>query len=225
MHGPKSEIRNPKSRIQLVVFDLGGVLIRLASSWRDAFEHAGVAYPAAMDEEPTRTRLRELVHLEEPGKLGVYGFFEQAGPLVGITPEQLVQVSDAYLRGAFPGVETLLDDLAAAPVQTACLSNTNHNHWKDLANPDHPNGLPLQLLDYRFASQLIGHRKPDAGIYQHLEENTGIEPNNILFFDDRQDNIQAAALRGWNTHRVEHPTDTVPEIRSVLQQYNVPLAT
>lgn len=210
------------TEIQLVVFDLGGVLIRLAPSWRHAFERAGIAYPMAMDDDDTRAELWQLVMQEEVGALGERGFFHQAGLLLGVSASDLIRVFDAYLCGAFPGVEALLDDLADAPVQTACLSNTNHNHWKDLANSDHPNGLPLHKLDHRFASQLVGHRKPDPGIYEHLEDQTGIAAPNILFFDDREDNCDAAIARGWHAHQVTSPDDPVREMREVLQQHGVP---
>ena len=36
-------------------------------------------------------------------------------------------------------------------------------------------------------------------IYELVEEQTNIEPNNILFIDNRIDNINAARKRGWNT--------------------------
>ena len=207
--------------IQLVVFDLGGVLIRLAPDWRDAFERASLAYPATMDDDATHAALWELVMLEEVGALGERGFFDKAGPLLGLGAGDLVRAFDAYLCGAFPGVDALIDELAAAPVQTACLSNTNHNHWKDLANPDHQNGLPLHKLGLRFVSQLVGHRKPDPGIYQHLENATGIAPRSILFFDDREDNTAAAAKRGWHAHQVKSADDPVAEMRDVLKKHNV----
>ena len=207
----------PHTEIKLVVFDLGGVLIRLAPSWRDAFEHAGVAYAHPLDHPPVRARLRQLIDLEEVGALGTTGFFGQAAPLLGITPSELVRVSDAYLRGAFPSVHDLIQELAAGDTATACLSNTNHNHWKDLTNPDHPNGLPLHRLDYRFASQLVGHRKPDPAIYRHLEQATGFTGPQIFFFDDLAINTEAAAQLGWRTHRVESPDDTVTEIRQALR--------
>lgn len=212
---------HPKPDIRLVVFDLGRVFLRLAPDWRHAFDKAGVPYAAAMDDPGVKAELWELVMLEEVGAFGELGFFDKAGPLLGITPEQFIRVSDAYLCGIFPGSVELIDELNALPVQTACFSNTNHNHWKDLTNPEHPNGLPLHRLTHQFASQLIGHRKPDPGIYQHLEEHTGIQPANILFFDDLQDNIDAASQRGWHTHRVTHPDDTVPELRGVLASYGV----
>ncbi|XAL99109.1 HAD-IA family hydrolase [Phycisphaeraceae bacterium D3-23] len=211
----------PEPDIQLVVFDLGGVLIRLAPSWRDAFTHAGLPYPKQLDAPETTVALEKLVEIEEVGGFGKLGFFDKAGELLGIESGDLIRAADAYLRGPFPGIPELLDVLMASPIPTACLSNTNHNHWKDLANPDHPNGLPLLDLDHPVASQLVGHRKPNPGIYQHLEESTGIQAQNILFFDDRQDNIDAANDRGWNTHRVTHPTDTAPEIRAVLARHNI----
>lgn len=211
----------PDSRIQLVVFDLGGVLVRLARNWRHAFDHAQVPYNEQLDSEELSLALHQLVEVEEVGGYGQLGFFDEAGPLLGVEPNDLIRISDAYLQGPFPGAAELLHELHGHPVRTACLSNTNHNHWKDLANPGHPNGLPLHLLDHRFASQLVGHRKPNPGIYEHLENETRVTPGSILFFDDRADNIAAAHARAWNAHQVTDPDDPIAEVRDVLAGHGV----
>ena len=39
--------------------------------------------------------------------------------------------------------------------------------------------------------------KPDAGIYAHAEKLAGVDPREIYFTDDREDNVQAALDRGW----------------------------
>lgn len=59
--------------------------------------------------------------------------------------------------------------------------------------------LPLQKCAYRFFSFNLGVQKPDKRIYDIVETVTGFLPENILFIDDRKENILAAELRGWNT--------------------------
>jgi len=58
----------------------------------------------------------------------------------------------------------------------------------------------LGEFDRAFVSGHMGVIKPDAEIYRQLEEETGIAPDRLLFTDDRAENIEAAAARGWRVH-------------------------
>lgn len=59
--------------------------------------------------------------------------------------------------------------------------------------------VDFSKLDYVGLSFELGEIKPNDKIYELVEEQTNIEPNNILFIDNRIDNINAARKRGWNT--------------------------
>lgn len=59
--------------------------------------------------------------------------------------------------------------------------------------------VDFSKLDYVGLSFELGEIKPNDRIYELVEEQTNIEPNNILFIDNRIDNINAARKRGWNT--------------------------
>ena len=63
----------------------------------------------------------------------------------------------------------------------------------------------LNAFDRDFISGHLGVIKPDQGIYEALERSSGVAPDRLLFTDDRQDNIAAAAARGWRTHHFEGP--------------------
>ena len=51
-----------------------------------------------------------------------------------------------------------------------------------------------------FFSGHIGVTKPEDGFYRHVEEKLQVKPENIIFFDDRAENIEAARRRGWDAH-------------------------
>ena len=57
----------------------------------------------------------------------------------------------------------------------------------------------VDKLDYRFFSFNLGVQKPDTRIYEIVEVITGYSKDNILFIDDRKDNIEEAQSKGWNT--------------------------
>lgn len=57
----------------------------------------------------------------------------------------------------------------------------------------------LNRFDYVWLSFKLDCDKPEEKIYKIVEEECNIIPNNILFIDDRLENIEAAQKRGWNT--------------------------
>lgn len=58
--------------------------------------------------------------------------------------------------------------------------------------------LNLSKYDYVWLSCDIGEIKPNDRIYKIVENDCKIEPKNILFIDDGEDNTIAAKNRGWN---------------------------
>lgn len=57
----------------------------------------------------------------------------------------------------------------------------------------------LSLYDYVFLSFEMGLKKPDIEIFEYVQKQLPFEPNNILFIDDRQDNVEMASKIGWDT--------------------------
>lgn len=63
----------------------------------------------------------------------------------------------------------------------------------------------LDEFDRLFLSGAMGVTKPAPRIYEMVEEGCGLPPDTLLFTDDRAENIDAAAARGWQTHLFETP--------------------
>jgi putative hydrolase of the HAD superfamily len=214
---------NRKSAISLVVFDLGRVLIRICDGFSHACEVAAVAVPGGVNEldEATSRRIDDLVAQIDTGKIDLTTFARELAPLRGLRPQDIIRIQNIYLRGPYPGAVELIDELNAARVATACLSNTSDSHWRMMTDPSDPNYLPLERLTHRFASHLIGVRKPDGAIYEHVERATGAVPDSILFFDDLEANIAAAARRGWRAHQVRIDADPIAQVRNHLREAGV----
>ncbi len=78
--------------------------------------------------------------------------------------------------------------------KVGCLSNTNSIHWDTLLQ-----SYPfMHLFDRRFASQLMGCAKPGREIYEKAAGFLGAQPRQILFFDDRIENVEMAQRLGWH---------------------------
>ena len=63
----------------------------------------------------------------------------------------------------------------------------------------------LDLFDQHFVSARLGMMKPDPNFYAALEHATGLSGAEIVFADDRADNIEAAQARGWTAHHFTEP--------------------
>jgi putative hydrolase of the HAD superfamily len=211
------------SEVRLVVFDLGRVLIRICDGFAHACEVAEVQVPGGLNEidEATSRRIDEVVARIDTGKIDLDTFARELAPLRGMQPADIVRIQNIYLRGPYPGAVELIDELNAAGVATACLSNTSDSHWRMMTDPADPNYLPLERLAHRFASHLVGMRKPDAGIYEYVERSTGVAAASIVFFDDLEANIAAAVRRGWRGHQVRIDADPIAQVREHLRAARV----
>ena len=63
----------------------------------------------------------------------------------------------------------------------------------------------LRAFDRDFISGHMGVIKPAAQIYEMLEAGSGLNGADLIFTDDRVDNIAAANARGWRTHLFDGP--------------------
>lgn len=63
----------------------------------------------------------------------------------------------------------------------------------------------LNEFDREYVSGRMKMIKPNAEIYEAVEKDCGIAPENLIFADDRADNIAMAASRGWKTHQFTEP--------------------
>ncbi|MEM6750605.1 MAG: HAD-IA family hydrolase [Planctomycetota bacterium] len=209
--------------LEWVIFDLGGVMVRLAGSWSKACELAGVAPPASIDDPALMAELLPLVDQSERGQLDQAGFCRGVADAAGMRVEDVHDVTTAWLVEPYPGLDGLIDRLHAAGLKTACLSNTNAHHWSIMTGEGNAASLPLGRLHRRFASHVVGARKPEASIYAHVEAELGAAPGALMFFDDNLPNVEAALARGWRSVRVDPHADPAAQVREAVQAALGPL--
>jgi HAD superfamily hydrolase (TIGR01509 family) len=210
----------PKPKIELVCFDLGGVLVQAASGgWVGACKRAGVPIRKELARLRSHLGLERINTSFETGQISVDEFIDKLVSVTNYAPQELVAIFRSWLVGLYPGAELILTDLQQVDVKLSCLSNTNPIHWQHLITHEH--FRPLEALQHRYASHLINSRKPDLEAYEHVENDLDIDPETILFFDDMLRNCEAASENYWNVVRIDSKNDPSAQIRKALVEYNV----
>jgi HAD superfamily hydrolase (TIGR01509 family) len=181
--------------IEVVLFDLGGVLVRLAGA-EDYAASRGLDLPAFWRRWLVCPWVREY----ECGRCDTAAF---ARGLVewwpSLAPEaEFLEAFARWPRELYPGVPETLRTLRRR-TRTAVLSNTNALHWEQ----ENRNWDLEGLVDEHFLSFRMGLVKPDASAYEHVCERMGVLPGAVLFLDDNLPNVVGARSVGMAAEHVE----------------------
>lgn len=185
--------------VRAVVFDIGNVLIKWAPERffdRTCGEDRRAAF---FDAVP-------ILDMNERVDTGA-DFFDATAEMITLYPDWADEIAmwrDRWIEMASPAIDhsvRLLRSLRRAGHPVFALSNFGVQTF-ELAEREYPF---LEEFDGRFISGDLGVIKPEPAIYERLEAGVDIAPDQLLFIDDRPENIQAAAARGWQTHLFEGP--------------------
>lgn len=185
--------------VQAVVFDIGNVLIE----WQpERF------FDSVIGEEQRRAMFAaiDLHGINDVVDRGGH-FRDTIVAAAKANPDwhdEVMMWHDRWIDMAAPAIDhsvRLLRALRVAGVPVFALTNFGIQTF-EVAEPVYPF---LGEFDRRYISGHLGVIKPEADIYQRVEDDCGVPPNGLLFADDRIDNINVAAARGWQTHLFEGP--------------------
>ncbi|MGE0134710.1 MAG: HAD family hydrolase [Dehalococcoidia bacterium] len=209
------------ARFDVVVFDLGGVLVQIAESWAHAHELAGLPpYDIAHDAEFERRRA-DLAAGYQLGRIDTSEYYSRVAEVSrgAYAPAAVQRLHHAWSRHEYEGVGDVIDALERSRVATGALSNTNPAHWARLdGTPEYPTVARLQ---HRHASHVLGLEKPDPRAYERFCEETGFEPARVLFFDDVLANVEAARESGWTAFAIDRHAPTAPQLLRILAREGV----
>jgi len=205
-------------RIRLVCFDLGGVILRICRSWVEGCEAAEIDVRGDVDGLLAERPWNEINDAYQCGQIDGATFAARFSAVIdGIySPEEIMLVHDAWTREEYAGVDSVIEAIHAAGVETAVLSNTNHDHWVTFDR--YPT---VGLVQKRYASHLLEARKPEPAAYRAVEAATGHDAAGILFFDDLEVNVEAARAVGWRAEQIDPLRGTAPQIRQALRAHGV----
>lgn len=189
--------------IRALLFDLGGVHIDI--DFRRAFQ--AWAALADCDAVVLEERFSFDDHYErhERGELSSAGYFSVLRDRLGIklSNRELADGWNSIYIGVVPGMSAMLNR-ASHRFPLFAMTNSNPTHqsvWAEQFADD------LAIFEDIFVSSEIGLRKPDAEAYLWVTRRIGVEPHQILFFDDIPENCKGALAMGMPSVLVSSITD------------------
>jgi len=195
----------------IVVFDLGKVLVDFD-------------YSVAVSRIANRSTLSPgkvgqfffhspLLLDYESGRLTRRAFFEQARQATGF--RGTMQEFGNFFADIFTEIPAMIElhaELKRRGFKTYIFSNTN-----DLAVEHIRRNFPffVNFDDYVYSYE-VGTMKPEAKIYEALEQLTGRRGTEIIYLDDRPENVAGGLARGWQAILHETPDKTSTAVEKLL---------
>ena len=178
--------------IAALLFDLGGVLIdidfsRALHSWSQSSD-------LALQEITGRFSMDEPYRQHERGEIPASDYFAHLRQLLELeaSDEEIAHGWNAIFVGE---IAATIEYIAAARQNLPCylFSNTNPTHqaYWETAFP-----AALDSFQQIFVSSEMGLRKPDRAAFEAIAAATGFDLDEILFFDDTEENVSGARLAG-----------------------------
>ena len=195
----------------VVVFDLGKVLVDFDYSIAARKIAAHSDLPPAQIE--TLIGQSPLIIDYESGRLKRSEFFKKIRQVTGF--QGTMDEFSAFFADIFTPIPPMIElhaKLHRHGIPTYVLSNTN-----DLAIEHIRRNFPFfrDFDGYIFSCE-IGIMKPDATIYEALEKLAGRRGKEIVYLDDRLENVHAGAVRGWRAILHESPEKSQAALRGML---------
>lgn len=195
-----------------VIFDLGKVLL----DFNYGRAAKAMAPRSHTDEEKFRRTLDQspLLYRFETGELSAREMFSEVAKATGYggTFDEFARAFGDIFT-AIPEMIQLHANLRDAGIPTYIFSNTN-----ELA-------VDYIRQTFPFFSTFSGHvyshvarcMKPDPKIYEAVERLSGKRGAELLYVDDREENVIAGADRGWQVIHHHSTPATIPEVRLRLR--------
>jgi putative hydrolase of the HAD superfamily len=197
-----------------IVFDVGNVLIHV--DFEKVFHAWAEKSGLAVDHVRGQFKVDDPYQQHERGKISASQYFSYLRARLGVdlTDECFIQGWNAVLLQQIEGMYGLLRTLQGH-VPLYVFSNTNHTHLQYWLQ--HYSDL-VAVFDKVFASCEICYRKPEYLAYQQVTSQIGINPGQIFFIDDLEENVRGAREAGMQALLFQSAAETKKAIADFLGQ-------
>jgi glucose-1-phosphatase len=185
---------------KVVAFDLGKVLVDF--DYSIAARKIAARSTKPLDDLVVLLSTSPLIVQYECGQVTRQEFYEKVRAAAGF--QGTLEEFGGYFADIFteiPPMIALQAELRQRGFRTYIFSNTN-----DLAVEHVDKNFPFfKNFDGYIYSNEVGAMKPDAKIYAALEQMCGRNGSDIVYLDDRAENVAGGAARGWQAILHETP--------------------
>ncbi len=196
--------------IRAVIFDIGSVLICNSDCSRHRKWEERFSLPEG---ELYKVVHPELDYLAATGKVPEPEMWQQVGIALSLRDEELLEFIDDFWSAGELNVElaNFLHSLRPR-YKTALLSNAWSGAREAVTGVFRLN----EFADAMFFSAEEGVAKPDSAFYHVAINWLGVPPEEIIFVDDRPENIEAANSIGMHGILHQNNAQTIASVRQIL---------
>ena len=177
------------NQISLLIFDLGGVVVQNNDVVPEFAAFLGT------DPRTIHARLAGSIVDLYTGAISAEEFWDRADAEFPGQPHDNLWLT-LYRATRDSCVVGVLSDLKAAGYRIVAGTNTIDDHYRY-----HTERGDLDIFDAVYASHHMGLAKPDPAFYQYILDAESTEPERSMFFDDRNENVDAASGLGIRAYR------------------------
>jgi putative hydrolase of the HAD superfamily len=193
-----------KSRkLKLAIFDLGNVVINtlFMEAYKTWSKHSGVGIPELMDRFQEDEKVRQF----DRNEITEHDFFDHLERMFGINIgfERMLEGWNAIFGPIIEQTYSVIVELKRE-MDVVALTNTNCSHcsvWKKKYEER------FSVFDDIFISSEMGMRKPEKRIFEHVLSQYNVSSNEVVFFDDMEENILVGRELGIESVLVENPNN------------------
>lgn len=198
------------TKITTIFLDVGGVL--LTNGWDSAARRAAVA-KFGLDAADFEARHEVAFPGYETGKSNLNEYLEHTIFYAKrpFSPKEFTEFMYSVSR-ELPESRAVADRVAATGRYLMAALN---NEGAELNDHRVKHFHLRRTFTAFFSSCYVGARKPNPAIYQMAINVTQRKPEECLFVDDRESNLEPARQLGMNTIRFENATQLVVDLRKL----------
>ena len=198
------------TNIRAIIFDIGNVLIDI--DYPKTITHFQALATIDFKSIVSYHQQIDIFNQFEKGKVTIDEFVTTLKQYLrdDVTREQIIAAWNTMLVYYPEQKINLLRTLKAKGFQLYALSNINELHIAEMNSKVHAHfGIDAfsSLFDKAYYSNEVGFRKPEKELYEILLQETAILPQEMLFIDDKLENLVPAEKLGIQTFHLLHPND------------------
>jgi FMN phosphatase YigB (HAD superfamily) len=194
-----------------VVFDLGKVLLDF--DYGILARRMAIQSSVSADEILNVVNQTPLLHRYETGLVSDREFYEAVVSATGFrgAEEEFLNWFGDIFTEITPMVK-LQESLVRRGIPTYVFSNTNAQAIRHVRK----SFAFYRLFTAEVLSYEVRSMKPDTRIYEAVEAMSGFSGGDLLYLDDRPENIAAGIARGWQAWIHADPGETVPCVTALM---------